>query len=96
MFLSAYHVDGDPTALAAAHERLGAAYPPEALAWHACVVGEHSIVVLDGCPSRAEFTVFSQSPEFRTALAEAGLPTQRIVPLGEVRSMTVAAEAVTR
>ena len=86
--------DGGPTALAAAHERLGAAYPPEALAWHSCVVGEHSIVVLDGCPSRAEFTVFSRAPNSHGA-GRGRVADPRIVPVGDVEWMNIAENAMT-
>ena len=41
--------------------------------------------MLDACPSRAVFEAFSASPGFRTALAEAGLASPRIEPLGDVR-----------
>jgi|tagenome__1003787_1003787.scaffolds.fasta_scaffold20430287_2 hypothetical protein len=95
MFLSAYHFEGDPTALSAAHERLAATYPPGSPALHVCAAGEHGIVVIDACPGRADFEAFSQSAEFRTALAAVALPKPRIVPLGEVRSTSLTAGAVT-
>ena len=84
MFLSACHFDGDPAALAAAHDRLYQRLPPESLGLHVCVLGEDGITVLDACPSREDFAAFSQSAEFRQALAEAGLPQPRLEPLGEV------------
>ena len=96
MFLSAYHFDGDPAALTAAHERLVSSYPPGSLEWHVCAVGEHGIVVVDACPSRADAEAFSRSPEFHAALVRAGLPTPRIAPLGEVHSASIAAGTVHR
>lgn len=84
MFLSAYHFEGDAAALVEAYDRLRAAFPPDALAFHACVVAEGGITVFDGCPSRADFATFSTGPQFRGAVAAAGLPTPRIEPLGEV------------
>jgi hypothetical protein len=94
MFLSAYHFDGDPTVLATAHDRLVASYPPGALEWHVCAVGDHGIVVIDACPSRADFEAFSRSAEFHAALAAVALPTPRIVPLGEIHSTIPAADTV--
>ena len=59
-------------------------FPPDAFAFHACVVAEGGITVFDGCPSRADFATFSTGPQFRGAVVAAGLPTPRIEPLGEV------------
>lgn len=95
MFLDAHHFEGEPADLAAAHDRLAATYSSESLAWHVCAVGEQGIVVVDACPSRADFEAFSRSAEFLGALAEVGLPEPRIVPLGEMRSAIVATGAVT-
>jgi hypothetical protein len=86
MYLSAYHFDGDPTALLPAYDRMREGFPPEALLWHLCVVTERGITVLDACPSRAEFERFSASPEFRGAVASAGLPAARIEPVGAVHA----------
>ena len=84
MFLSAYQFHGDPVALAAAHDRLYQRLPPESLDLHVCVLVADGITVFDACPSREIFAAFSQSAEFRQALAEAGLPQPRLEPLGEV------------
>lgn len=89
MFLSAYHFDGDPAALAAAHDRLYQRFPPESLDLHVCVLVEGGITVFDACPSREVFAAFSQGAEFRQALAEAGLPQPRLEPLGEVHDVRV-------
>ena len=89
MFLSAYHFHGDPVALAAAHDRLYQRFPPESLDLHICVLVEGGITVFDACPSRKVFAAFSQSAEFRHALAEAGLPQPRLEPLGEVHDVRV-------
>ena len=87
MFLSAYHFHGDPVALAAAHDRLYKRFPPESLDLHVCVLVEGGITVFDACASREVFAAFSQSAEFRQALAEAGLPQPRPEPLGEVHDV---------
>ena len=84
MFLSAYHFEGDAAALVEAYDRMRALFPPDALVFHACVVADAGITVFDGCPSRADFATFSTGPQFRGAVAAAGLPTPRIEPLGEV------------
>ena len=89
MFLSAYHFHGDPVALAAAHDRLYQRFPPESLDLHVCVLVDGGITVFDACPSREIFAAFSQSAEFRQALAEAGLPQPRLEPLGEVHDVRV-------
>lgn len=86
MFLSAYHFDGDPAELAAAHDRLAAQFPSDALDLHVCVQLGGGIVVFDACPSQTDFIAFSQSPEFRNGLVAAGLPEPRIEPLGDVHS----------
>ena len=93
MFLSAYHFHGDPTTLAAAHDRLYQRFPPESLHLHVCVLVAGGITVLNACPSREVFSVFSQSAEFREALAETGLPQPRLEPLGEVHDVRVRDEA---
>lgn len=87
MFLSAYHFDGDAVALAAAHDRLYKRFPPESLDLHVCVLVEGGITVFDACPSAEAFAAFSQSAEFRQALADEGLPQPQLEPLGEVHDV---------
>ena len=87
MFLSAYHFHGDPVALAAAHDRLYQRFPPESLDLHVCVLEADGITVFDACPSAETFAAFSQSAEFRQALADAGLPPPQLEPLGEVHDV---------
>ncbi len=94
MFLGAYHFDGDAAALVEAYDRMRAFFPPDALAFHACVVAEGGITVFDGCPSRADFATFSTGPQFRGAVAAAGLPTPRIEPVGEVHAAVANAAAI--
>jgi hypothetical protein len=86
MFLGAYHFTGDRDELLAAYERLHAAYPPETLDLHVCVANDDGITVYDACPSRDVFASFSSSAEFADALDGAGLPTPRVVQLGEVHA----------
>lgn len=49
-----------------------------------------SAYTFDG--DRATFEAFHVSPEFRGALASAGLPRPRVEPLGEVHATTVGQE----
>ena len=84
MFLSAYHYDGDPAALVTAYDVMRRGFPPDTFELHACVVTGSGITVYDACPTREVFEGFSVSPEFRGAVAAAGLPAPRIEPLGEV------------
>jgi hypothetical protein len=89
MFLSAYHFAGDPVALAASHDRLYKRFPSESLDLHVRLLVEGAIAVFDACPSAEAFAGFSQSAEFRQALADAGLPQPQLEPLGEVYDVRV-------
>lgn len=95
MFLNAYHFAGDPAALVPAYDVLQRGLPPETIELHACVVTETGITVYDACPSREIAASFSAGPEFRGAVAAAGLPEPRVEPLGEVH-FAASGKAVTR
>jgi hypothetical protein len=86
MYLAAYHFDGDPDELLAAYARMQQHMPPETLDLHVCVVGVADITIFDACPSLEVHEQFVRSPEFRGALAGAGLPAPRIEALGEVHT----------
>jgi hypothetical protein len=90
MFLSAYHFDGDPAVLVPAYETLMSGFPPGAAELHVCVLTETGLSVYDACPSREVFEEFSRGG-FQTAVAAAGLPVPRIVPLGDVHNAITAA-----
>lgn len=92
MFLSAYHFDGDPTDLVPAYERLNAMFPSDALEFHACVVRDGGLTVIDGCPTRAIAEAFSDGPEFAAALVAVGLPTPRKDRLGDVHAAFVSGQ----
>jgi hypothetical protein len=77
MHLGIYDIDGDPTELLAAYDRLIAMMPEGQLVFHACAVRENGITVYDACPSKEAFEKFSTSEEFRGATAAAGLPWPR-------------------
>jgi hypothetical protein len=95
MYLSAYHFEGGPTELTAAYERLMSHLPTDNLLFQAFAVGETGVTVIDACPDKAAHEQFAASPEFRAALAEAGLPKPRIEVLGEVPYAYVQPSAVT-
>jgi hypothetical protein len=89
MFLSGYHFDGPSATLIPAYQQLEAAYPPESLELHVCVIREGGLTIYDACPSRAVFEQFHRSADFQAALAGAGLPAPRVEPLGEVHTVRV-------
>jgi hypothetical protein len=89
MYLTAYRFDGDPTALAAAHDEMTAGFQLSSLDLHLCLTTEDGIIVLDGCPSREVAEAFQQGEAFRHAISAAGLPTPRIESLGEIVWSTV-------
>ncbi len=91
MFLGAYHFDGEPTELLLAYHRLLDGFPPEAVQLQLCAVTGDGIRVLDTCPSREAFDGFTASPEFRAALAGAGLPQPRIEPIGDLHHVVATA-----
>jgi len=89
MFLGEYHFDGDPEALIPAYERLVASMPPGTIHVHMCVRHDAGLTVFDACPSREVFDEFSASADFGGAVAAAGLPAPRVVPLGELHRAMV-------
>ncbi len=84
MYLATYRFDGDPDALIEGYDRLMRTFPVDAILFHAAVVVEGGLLVVDACPSEAELNAFSTSPGFAAALAEAGLPDPVVEPLGAV------------
>jgi hypothetical protein len=95
MILSAYHFQGDPESLLDGHRRMMAMFPAEALDLHIAVTHEHGLTIYDSCPDLATQQAFVASPEFRAALAGAGLPTPTIEVVGEVHFAHIT-EAVLR
>ena len=84
MYMGSYRFDGDPDQLLAGYDRMMDSFPPEMLLVHVCVGRADGITIFDSCPSEAEFRRFSTSPEFRGALAAAGLPDPVVDPIGVV------------
>ncbi len=95
MYLSAYYFDGDPTELSAAYQRMMAHVPADSLLLQAFAVGETGVTVIDACPDRTTQEQFVASPEFRAALAHAGLPQPRVEALGELGHAYARPSAVT-
>ncbi len=95
MYLAAYHFDGDPTELAAAHDRMMSDFPPDTVLFHALAVGATGVTVIDACPDKATHEQFAVNPEFHGALAKAGLPMPRIEVLGDVARAYAHPSAVT-
>ena len=87
MYLAAYHFTGDPVALLKAPDRVMETYDGESLDLHVCVPQVDGVLVLDACPTRADFEQFSRSQEFRAALSAVGLPEPRIEGVGEVHTI---------
>jgi len=87
VYLAAYHFDGAAEDLLPAYDKLFAAFPPDRILLHTCVVRDGGITVFDSCPDEATFTAFSGDPGFAAAIAGAGLPRARIEPLGEVHAV---------
>ena len=78
MHLGIYEFEGDPAVLLEAYDRLMSATADANLFWHLCAVRPDGIVIYDTCPTREAFERFSTSPEFHSALRDAGLPEPRV------------------
>jgi hypothetical protein len=89
MFLGAYHFAGATPELLAGYDRLMAQFPPGAIDLNVCIAHDDGITVFDACPSRDVFAEFSQSAEFRAAVAAVGLPAPRVEQLGDVHAATL-------
>jgi len=96
MFLGVFQFDGELADLLPAYERLMQTYAPDSLDLHICVQRDGGISVYDACPSRTDFEGFTGSSEFRSAVAEAGLPMPRIEAIGDVHAAHMREAARTR
>jgi hypothetical protein len=87
MYLGSYRFTGDPDQLLSAYARVMAGLPDYAVSLlHLCLRQDDGITVLDACPSREDLEAFASGPDFAAWLADAGLPTPDVRPLGEVRT----------
>jgi hypothetical protein len=89
MFLTAYHYEGDPIELTAAHRRSLDLVPPGVLTLHIVILTDRGISVFDECPSREVAAAVHDGPEFHDLMAAAGLPSPRIEPLGDIESTII-------
>jgi hypothetical protein len=94
MFLSRYDFAGDPQALHVALERVKERIPAGDLLLNVAVSTDSGVSLYDACPDRETFVAFSTSEQLKNMLAESGLPTPTITPLGEILSTVVNANAV--
>jgi hypothetical protein len=86
MYLGSYRFTGDPDRLLTAYARLMAGLPDDAVSLHLCLRQDDGFTVLDACPSREGLEAFASGPDFAAWLADAGLPTPDVRPLGKVRT----------
>lgn len=86
MHLSTYRFRGDPAQLASGYETVIAGIPPESIPLNLAVQVADGLLVIDVCPSKADFDAISTSPEFAAALTAAGLPDPTIESVGTVVS----------
>lgn len=94
MYLGSYTFTGDPAALTDGYDKLRAGFPPDAILFHAAVVVDNGLLVIDACPSKADFEAFSTSPEFAAALDAAGLPRPVVAQYGEVHATVARQDAL--
>ncbi len=90
MYLVSYRFNGDPDKLLAAYDRLMAGFPADAILLHAAVAADDGVLVVDACPSKADFEAFSTSTEFTAAIEQAGLPQPIIERHGHVHAARTA------
>jgi hypothetical protein len=95
MYMGSYRLDGDPDQLLAGYDRMLKLFPPEILLVHVCIRRDDGITILDSCPNEDEFRRFSAGPEFKSALATAGLPEPVVDYLGDVHFAHAPAGSVT-
>lgn len=88
MHLSTYRFHGDPESLAKGYRDVVASFPPEVIGLNLAVQIPDGLLVIDTCPTEADFDAFSTSPEFAAALAATGLPTPIIESVGTVVGAT--------
>ena len=86
MYLGVYRFEGEPAALLAAYRKLLAEMPTGNFQLHVCVERERAIEIYDACPDRETFEAFAASPRFRSAVGGAGLPSPKVMPLGDART----------
>jgi hypothetical protein len=84
MYLGTYTFKGDTDELVAAYDRMKASIPVEQMLHHLCVRTDDGLLVVDTCPTHADFRSFSTDPLVRQSLTAAGLPEPQVTEIGEV------------
>ena len=74
MHASIWRFAGDPDELERRYDAMVAEIPAAAMRLHLCLRGSDGIVLVDTCPSRADFTAFAGGEAFRSLRARHGLP----------------------
>ena len=79
MHASIAHYSGDPGELMRSYDAMLAAVPAGSMRLHLCLRAADGLVVVDTCPSRADFEAFSSSEAFRALRAAHGLPEAEVI-----------------
>jgi hypothetical protein len=83
MYLAKFAFTGDSLTLETGYRRLADRFADD-IDLQLAVRHPGGLDVYDTCPTREELVAFTTSAQFRTALAEEGLPQPEITELGEV------------
>jgi hypothetical protein len=60
MHVSIWRFRGDPDELARRYDAILAEIPPQVMVLHACLRAPDGLVMVDSCPTRADFESFAQ------------------------------------
>jgi hypothetical protein len=74
MHASIWRFSGDPDRLVDAYEALTAELPADVMRLHLALRAPDGLLIVDTCPTRADFEAFANGPDFRAARARHGLP----------------------
>jgi len=73
MHASIWRIHGDPDDLSARYDAMLAEVPQGDLLIHLCLRDDDGIVIVDACPTRAQFEAFRDSEWFKGLLDRHGL-----------------------
>ena len=68
------HLSGDPGELLSRYDAMREEIPAEAFALHLCLRAADGIIVVDTCPTRADYEAFYTGQAFAGMCAKHGLP----------------------
>jgi hypothetical protein len=74
MHASIAHFAGDPAELMRSYDAMLADIPAGSMRLHLCLQAADGLVVVDTCPTKADYEAFSSSEAFRAFRAAHGLP----------------------